>query len=266
MNSLLMKECLQERDPPRNSTHAFTLIELLVVIAVIGILAAILLPVLSRAKERATRTHCLSNLRQVTVLLTMYADSNNQRFPRLSSGHWAWDIPRDVADGIVERGNSPLIFYCPANGFTKDDFLAQWNEFISTPPQTNDYRVIGYTMTFPGTACVLLTNQNESILPGIITDPQTGTSYPAPAASQRVLTADATISKPGEANIINRSLNTYVDINGAYVKRHRTAHIIRRYPLGGNLGMLDGHVEWRKFNDMYPRTDTTLKGTPVFWW
>lgn len=245
---------------------AFTLVELLVVIAVIGILAALVLPALSKAKERAVRSECLNNLHQVNLLLTMYADSNNQKFPRMSAGHWAWDIPRSVADSIVDGGTSPLIFYCPANGFTKDDFMAQWVEFISNPPSTNDYRVIGYAMTFPGTACVLLTNQNPSTFPEAITDSNTGISYPALPASERILTADATISKPGQANIVNRSLNTYVGIDGAYVKKHRSAHIRGAYPSGGNVAMLDGHIEWRKFDNMYPRSDATLTGTPVFWW
>jgi len=60
---------------------AFTLIELLVVIAIIGILAALLMPALGRAKESARGTACISNLRQVGVALQLYVDANNQRLP-----------------------------------------------------------------------------------------------------------------------------------------------------------------------------------------
>lgn len=244
----------------------FTLVELLVVVSVIGILAALLLPALSKSKERALRAQCTSNLRQVVMLLTMYASSNNQKLPQVSSGHWAWDVPREVADQMAE-GASPLIFFCRGCGFTEEDFIAQWNEFISNPPQTNDYRVVGYAMTFPGTASVLQTNQNATILPQTIVDSATGVSYPAPSTSERVLAADATISKPTDADIIHRSWNSYINIKGAYVKLHRTAHLKGTYPAGGNVGMLDGHVEWRRFDDMYPRTDATLGGdVPVFWW
>ncbi len=59
----------------------FTLIELLVVIAIIGILAGILLPVLSRARESARKTQCASNVKQIGMGLIMYANENSEIFP-----------------------------------------------------------------------------------------------------------------------------------------------------------------------------------------
>jgi prepilin-type N-terminal cleavage/methylation domain-containing protein/prepilin-type processing-associated H-X9-DG protein len=61
--------------------RGFTLIELLVVIAIIGILAGILLPVLSRARESARKTQCMSNVKQIGMGLIMYANENSEAFP-----------------------------------------------------------------------------------------------------------------------------------------------------------------------------------------
>jgi prepilin-type N-terminal cleavage/methylation domain-containing protein/prepilin-type processing-associated H-X9-DG protein len=251
----------KNREKSPSKALAFTLIELLVVISIIGIISALLLPALAGAKERAKRTQCMSNLRQINMALRMYADINKDKLPQVSAGRWAWDVPWKVADNMAQSGASQRLCFCPSSGFTEEDNLNLWNY------ESNSYRVVGYAMTFPGTATVLSTNQNPSYIPQSIIDTNTGVTYPAPPLSERVVMADAIISKPGDADETHRWLNVYINIKGGYPKVHRTAHIESngRTPAGGNLGMLDGHVEWRKFAFLHPRTDPK-SSSPVFWW
>ncbi len=66
----------------------FTLIELLVVIAIIAILAAILFPVFARARDKARQTSCLSNVKQISLALMMYAQDNDETYPRTGGAWW----------------------------------------------------------------------------------------------------------------------------------------------------------------------------------
>jgi prepilin-type N-terminal cleavage/methylation domain-containing protein/prepilin-type processing-associated H-X9-DG protein len=97
----------------RHKRTGFTLIELLVVIAIIAILAAILFPVFAKARRRANTTVCLSNLKQIGIAFTEYADDYGERMPPT----WSGAIPRGVTQGWTNNVYSYIrsydIFHCP---------------------------------------------------------------------------------------------------------------------------------------------------------
>ncbi len=103
-------------------SKGFTLIELLVVIAIIAILAAILLPVLARAREAARRTVCAGNLRQFGVIFKMYANEANGLFPpgqrwNINAQPWLLGLPGDAL--YPEYWTDANLMICPSD--SRDD-------------------------------------------------------------------------------------------------------------------------------------------------
>ncbi len=172
---------------------AFTLIELLIVIAIIAVLAALLLPALARAKERARSVQCLSQLRQIGLATRCFTEDNEDVFPRsqhsaFANGELPWE--RVIAPGLgfsTTNWTSLLrgVYHCPA-----DKRTVPWsyglNVYFELGPD-DDYE--GKPQTWrrvgeiPNHSATILFAENQSaadhIMPNFWTAPQDAVDVPS---------------------------------------------------------------------------------------
>ena len=145
--------------------RGFTLIELLVVIAIIAILAAILFPVFSRARDRARLASCVSNMRQILLAERMYSDDYDGLYPAYRpmgppfySGHpgpgelqWCWWLETpDLIPLLTPYCKNTQIFRCPSDPTDLEHDTVSKTSYFTNPYMTTDGVWIPYCLThFP---------------------------------------------------------------------------------------------------------------------
>jgi prepilin-type processing-associated H-X9-DG protein len=224
-------------------SRAFTRTELLVLVALVGLLAVVRLSAGTTVRNQAKIVQCNANLRQLGQCVLLYAADYSGGLPFVLEGAWPWDFPNSISDQMIMRGATRNTFYDP--GFPEHNSDANWHF-------TTSFREIGYAYTFPGAPGVLASEQITNTAP--FQPVSGGYKNPPTPVSQRVLFADATLS-----TTTDRSGN-FTSIYGA-IEIERSPHLDGFVPAGGNVVMLDGHVDWRPFSQMSVRS----RG-PYFWW
>lgn len=230
----------------QTNRSAFTLIELLIVIAIIAILAAILFPVFSRARENARRSSCMSNVKQISLGVMQYVQDYDERFPgyytNLDGGPHGYNCVTTAVTATTDKGWSEMI----------EPYLKS-KQILQCPSEPTSPIANGNCSNYSDYFFNALLASNEPT--------PTDRIIEQPTAGGRSLAA---LDAP--------SLTVMNGDGGAYASENQMANWpynnldpgqYRRHMGGNNFSFADGHVKWYR-PEKIKEFDSVSLGNPTF--
>ena len=229
------------------SKSAFTLVELLVVIGIIAVLIGILLPTLNRARTQAQYTACAAQLRQMGMMWTLYANDHKGYYPNhgvnLSYLFFITEPQRQYMINNLKQ-KSGKIFYCNQALYTNADY---WNYQYNAGTDAAGKPILAY---FLGYDLYMPQGAEASGINGSFTrswndslnalNPNRNSPPPRSKISDRLATETPLIFE-----------HTFYGSIGSDYGWGGSSHMGKfKKPAGGNICYGDGHVSWKRFEDM----------------
>jgi type II secretory pathway pseudopilin PulG len=255
----------------RTRGAAFTLVELLVVIGIIGLLIAILLPSLRRAREAAKRVQCGSNLRQIGLAIISYGGANKGRYPppqpagQHSTFPYCWDR-YTVIQPLQDHGLTMQILSCPSQVLL---FPEPLDMDLYWPGHPGDFMANYLYLAGLADEKELAKSRQLGFQPKWYDAPPSATTMRMEAKdAQRLLVVDLNMYFYTDNGFNGPSGNPVPSMNWLYTNHGMDNKLdlplsqVRRFMRGSNRLYGDGHVVWVNPDEM-GRNDGPFTGDPT---